>query len=189
MSLVALAGFVLAVVIRPALVRTALVRGARLRIARVRPVGVAVVRAAFLGVAHAPLVWAALIIAAGPGAPAAHAAMPAHASQRATSRTQVSAAERSGGRRAESPDVVEARALFRRNLDAIRHHDRAAYLACYWHSEQLARTGPTGPTSGFDALARSVADNQWPDVFEASDLRVTPVRDGLVYGTYRYRVR
>jgi len=96
----------------------------------------------------------------------------------------------SGPRRtAESSDVAAARALFRRNLDAIRHHDREQYLACYWHSDLLARTGPTGPTASFDSLARSMADNQWPEVFEATDLRLTPVADGLVYGTYRYRVR
>src|SRR5206468_9957929 len=29
----------------------------------------------------------------------------------------------------------------------------------------------------------------WPDAFEGLDLRLTPIRDGLVYGTYRYRVR
>jgi imidazolonepropionase-like amidohydrolase len=85
-------------------------------------------------------------------------------------------------------DVEAARALFRRNLDAIRRHDRTAYLACYWHSERLARTGPTGFIATFDSLERAT-DDEWPEVFEASDLRVTPVQDGLVYGTYRYRVR
>src|SRR5262245_47806253 len=87
-----------------------------------------------------------------------------------------------------SADLDAARALFRRNLDAIRHHDRAAYLACYWHSERLARTGPTGFIASFDSLERAT-DEQWPEVFEAMDLRVTPVQDGVVYGTYRYRVR
>ena len=85
-------------------------------------------------------------------------------------------------------DLEAARALFQRNLDAIRRHDRAAYLACYWHSERLARTGPTGFIASFDSLERST-DDQWPEVFEAGDLRVTPVQDGVVYGTYRYRVR
>jgi imidazolonepropionase-like amidohydrolase len=85
-------------------------------------------------------------------------------------------------------DLEAARALFRRNLEAIRHHDRAAYLECYWHSDRLARTGPTGFIASFDSLERAT-DDQWPEVFEASDLRVTPVEDGVVYGTYRYRVR
>jgi imidazolonepropionase-like amidohydrolase len=87
------------------------------------------------------------------------------------------------------PDLEAARALFRRNLDAIRRHDRAAYLECYWHSDRMARTGPAGFIASYDSLERSVADNQWPEVFEVSDLRVTPLQDGVVYGTYRYRVR
>ena len=87
-----------------------------------------------------------------------------------------------------SGDVAEARALFQRNLDAIRHRDREAYLACYLRSPGLARTGFTGFTLSYDSLAAS-AGTGWPDVFEASDLRLTPVQDGLVYGTYRYRVR
>ena len=84
--------------------------------------------------------------------------------------------------------MVAARRLFEANLDAIRHRDRAAYLACYLHSEGLARTGSTGFVLGYDSLAAS-AGSGWPDRFEALDLRLTPVRDGVVYGTYRYRVR
>ena len=90
---------------------------------------------------------------------------------------------------APSADLEAARALFRRNLDAIRRHDRPAYLECYWRSDRMARTGPTGFIASYDSLVGSVADNQWPEVFEASDLRVTPLQDGVVYGTYRYRVR
>jgi imidazolonepropionase-like amidohydrolase len=89
---------------------------------------------------------------------------------------------------AEAPDVVEARRLFHRNLDAIAHKDRAAYLGCYLHSEALARTGPTGAELGFGGLEKS-AGEAWPDTFEALDLRLVPVRPGVVYGTYRYRVR
>ena len=85
-------------------------------------------------------------------------------------------------------DVAQARALFQRNLDAIRHRDRPKYLECYLHSPGLARTGFTGFTLSYDSLAAS-AGSGWPDVFEASDLRLTPVQDGVVYGTYRYRVR
>src|SRR5262245_46277382 len=88
----------------------------------------------------------------------------------------------------ESADVVAAREVFLRNLDAIRHRDRDAYLACYLHSPGLARTGPGGFELGYDSLAAS-AGSGWPDHFEALDLRLTPVQPGVVYGTYRYRVR
>jgi imidazolonepropionase-like amidohydrolase len=85
-------------------------------------------------------------------------------------------------------DLAQARALFQRNLDAIRHRDRAAYLACYLHAPTLARTGFTGFTLSYDSLA-ATAGSGWPDGFEASDLRLTKVAAGVVYGTYRYRVR
>lgn len=88
----------------------------------------------------------------------------------------------------EPADVVEARALFRRNLEAIAHRDRQAYLACYLRSDTLARTGPTGADLGFAGLEKSAGD-AWPDTFEALDLRLVSVRAGVVYGTYRYRVR
>ena len=81
-------------------------------------------------------------------------------------------------------DVAQARALFERNLDAIRRRDRAAYLECYLRSPGLARTGFTGFTLSYDSLAAS-AGSGWPDVFEASELRLARVRDGVVYGTYR----
>src|SRR5262245_13465974 len=86
-------------------------------------------------------------------------------------------------------DLDEARTLFLRNLDAIRRKDRVAYLACYWQSDRLARTGPTGFIASYDSLERSAANNTWPEVFEASEIRVTPLEDGTIYGTYRYRVR
>ena len=78
--------------------------------------------------------------------------------------------------------------MFEANLDAIRRRDRDAYLACYLRSPGLARTGPTGFSLGYAALDSS-AGTGWPDHFEALDLRLTPVRAGVVYGTYRYRVR
>src|SRR5580765_1608932 len=84
---------------------------------------------------------------------------------------------------APTPDLAAARAVFTANLDAIRRRDRDAYLACYLHSEGLARTGPTGFSLGFDDLAKS-AGEAWPNVFDASDLRLTPVRDDVIYGTY-----
>ncbi len=78
--------------------------------------------------------------------------------------------------------------MFESNLDAIRGRDRDAYLACYLRSEGLARTGPTGIAFGYAALDSS-AGQGWPDGFEALDLRLAPIRPGMVYGTYRYRVR
>ncbi len=89
---------------------------------------------------------------------------------------------------AEPPDVAAARALFQLNLDAIAHRDRAAYLSCYLNAPTLARTGPAGFDLGYAGLEKD-AGEAWPDTFEALDLRLVPVRDGVVYGTYRYRVR
>ncbi len=89
---------------------------------------------------------------------------------------------------AAGADLAAARRVFAANLDAIRRRDRDAYLACYLRSEGLARTGPTGIAFGYAALDSS-AGRGWPDHFEALDLRLTPVRPGVVYGTYRYRVR
>src|SRR5262245_55590927 len=85
-------------------------------------------------------------------------------------------------------DVAAARALFEKTLDAIRARDRQAYLACYLHAETLARTGAEGAQLGYDSLAKESGDD-WPDVFEGIDLNLVPIRPGLVYGTYRYRVR
>lgn len=93
----------------------------------------------------------------------------------------------SGARGARS-DIAAARRVFESNLDAIRRRDRIAYLACYLRSEGLARTGPGGIAFGYAALDSS-AGTGWPDHFEALDLRLAPVRPGMVYGTYRYRVR
>ena len=33
------------------------------------------------------------------------------------------------------------------------------------------------------------AGAQWPDLIEANDIHLTPLQPGIVYGTYRYRVR
>lgn len=85
-------------------------------------------------------------------------------------------------------DVAAARALFEKNLQAIRDKDREAYLACYLESDGLARTGPAGFELGYAGLA-ATAGQGWPDHIEAEDIRLTPVRPGVVYGTYRYRVR
>jgi imidazolonepropionase-like amidohydrolase len=85
-------------------------------------------------------------------------------------------------------DVAAARALFEKNLQAIRDQDRDAYLSCYLESERLARTGPQGFQLGYEGLA-ATAGQGWPDHIAAEDVRLTPIRPGLVYGTYRYRVR
>jgi imidazolonepropionase-like amidohydrolase len=85
-------------------------------------------------------------------------------------------------------DLAAARRVFQANLDAIRRRDRDAYLACYLNAPTLARTGSQGFTLSYDSLAASTGSG-WPDLFEGLDLRVTPVQPGLVYGTYRYRVR
>ncbi len=85
-------------------------------------------------------------------------------------------------------DLAAARAVFEKNLQAIRDRNRDAYLSCYLDSERLARTGPEGFELGYSGLAAS-AGKGWPDHIEADDIHLTPVRPGMVYGTYRYRVR
>ncbi len=92
------------------------------------------------------------------------------------------------GKSGSGDDLSAARSLFQANLDAIQRKDRDAYLACYLDSGTLARTGPEGIRLGFESLADETG-SAWPDVFEGRDLDLVPVRSGLVYGTYRYRVR
>ncbi|HET6277644.1 MAG TPA: hypothetical protein VFG08_02575, partial [Candidatus Polarisedimenticolia bacterium] len=58
-----------------------------------------------------------------------------------------------------SADLRAARDLFEANLDAIRRRDRDAYLATYLDSEQLARTGPEGPSLGFASHAQQAGDD------------------------------
>jgi imidazolonepropionase-like amidohydrolase len=89
---------------------------------------------------------------------------------------------------APADDITAARALFDSNVNAIRQRNREAYLACYLHSEGLVRGGPEGFSVGFDSFAKGIGAN-WPDLIEANDIHLTPLRPGLVYGTYRYRVR
>lgn len=85
-------------------------------------------------------------------------------------------------------DIDAARAVFERNLASIEARDKDAYLSTYLQSPTLARTGPTGFSLGYDDLAAG-AGSGWPDTFEGRDLRLVQVRPGVVYGTYRYRVR
>src|SRR3954447_5009474 len=88
----------------------------------------------------------------------------------------------------EAAGIAAARAVFEKNLQAIRDRDKAAYLSCYLDSESLARTGFEGPQLGYKGLAAG-AGQGWPDHIDADDVHLTVVRPGLVYGTYRYRVR
>jgi imidazolonepropionase-like amidohydrolase len=88
----------------------------------------------------------------------------------------------------KSGDLAAARALFEKNLQAIRDKNRDAYLSCYLDSERLARTGPEGSELGYTGLA-ALAGKGWPDHIAADDIHLTPVQPGIVYGTYRYRVR
>ncbi len=88
-------------------------------------------------------------------------------------------------------DTSAAREVFEKNLQSIRDKDREAYLSCYLESDGLVRTGPDGFQLGYSGpqgLA-ATAGEAWPDHIAADDLRLTPVRPGVVYGTYRYRVR
>lgn len=84
-------------------------------------------------------------------------------------------------------DSVAALSLFKENIDAIHKRDRARYLATYLQAPTLARNGPTGLQLGYeDWSARR--DTTWPDTLRATNLRVTPLRLGVVYGTYCYTV-
>src|SRR5437764_1326809 len=88
---------------------------------------------------------------------------------------------------AQTSDVAAARKVFEGNLDAIRQKDRDKYLSYYFHSESLVRGGPTGFITGWQDFNN--ARGPFPEEFEADDIHLTPLRPGLVYGTYRYRVR
>ncbi len=90
---------------------------------------------------------------------------------------------------AEAEDLEAARRLFEANLRAIAARDREAYLGCYWQSERLVRSGAGGLALGFESHAAQARESPWPDAFDARDLELAWLRPGLVYGTYRYRVR
>jgi imidazolonepropionase-like amidohydrolase len=85
-------------------------------------------------------------------------------------------------------DLAAARAVFEANLQAIRDRDGRSYLACYLDSTNLPRTGPDGFELGRAGLAAGIG-KAWPDHIDASDLQLVALKPGLVYGTYRYRVR
>ncbi|MBI4543067.1 MAG: amidohydrolase family protein, partial [Gemmatimonadetes bacterium] len=85
------------------------------------------------------------------------------------------------------PDTAEARALFEANIDAIHRRDRARYLSYYLDAATFARNGPDGLELGYAPFAAQ-RDATWPDSLIATDLRLVPIRPGVVYGQYRYRV-
>ena len=89
--------------------------------------------------------------------------------------------------RAARSETAEARAVFEANIDAIHRRDRARYLALYLDSPSLALNGPGGLALGYAPFAAQ-RDTTWPDSLIATDLRLVPVRPGVVYGQYRYRV-
>jgi hypothetical protein len=84
-------------------------------------------------------------------------------------------------------DSIEALRLFEENIDAIHKRDRGRYLATYLHSNTLARNGPSGLDLGYDNWSAR-RDSTWPDTLIARNLRVLPIRPGVVYGTYCYTV-
>lgn len=88
---------------------------------------------------------------------------------------------------AQTADTTEARRVFEANIAAIHRRDRAAYLALYLDAPTFARNGPGGLQLGYAPLAAS-RDTTWPDSLIATDLRLVPLRPGVVYGHYRYRV-
>jgi imidazolonepropionase-like amidohydrolase len=88
----------------------------------------------------------------------------------------------------EPSDLRNARATFDANIAAIRERSREKYLSLYLQSDKLVRMGPSGFVTGYESFAKG-AGSGWPDTIEATDIRLTPIRPGIVYGSYRYRVR
>jgi len=88
-------------------------------------------------------------------------------------------------------DLAAARALFERNLAAIQRRDREGYLACYRADSSLARVAHDGVRLGFEGLAGGTpasGSTDWPDTLIARDLRLAWIGEGIVFGSYRYRV-
>lgn len=77
--------------------------------------------------------------------------------------------------------------MFEANIDAIHKRNRAAYLATYAHTATLARNGPGGLELGYEGWSAR-RDSTWPDTLIARNLKVVPVKPGVVYGTYCYTV-
>lgn len=88
---------------------------------------------------------------------------------------------------AMASDSIAALRLFEANIDAIHKRDRARYLATYLQTSHLARNGPAGLELGYENWSAR-RDTTWPDTLRATNLRVIPIRPGVVYGTYCYMV-
>jgi imidazolonepropionase-like amidohydrolase len=114
-------------------------------------------------------------------------ALPAPAAASAAG-THGAATHADASEESEQAEVAAARKVFAANLSAIRERNGDAYLACYLDSERLVRSGPEGFELGRAGLAAGIG-KAWPDHIDASDVRLTQLAPGLVYGTYRYRVR
>lgn len=84
-------------------------------------------------------------------------------------------------------DTTEARRFFEANIDAIHKRNREAYLQTYLHSPTLARNGPAGLELGYEGWGAR-RDSTWPDTLVARNLRIVPIKAGIVYGTYCYTV-
>lgn len=87
----------------------------------------------------------------------------------------------------DTSELRAARAVFEENLSAIRNRDRAGYLRTYLDTPSFAVSTSDGLLRGFDRFAKQEAS--WPDSIDASDIELVQVRPGVVYATYRYRVR
>ena len=83
-------------------------------------------------------------------------------------------------------DSLAALAAFRSNIDAIQKRDRARYLEPYLRSPLLTLAGVGGVEFGYESFVEGV-DDTWPDTLVATHFSLTPLADGVAYGTYRYR--
>ena len=89
----------------------------------------------------------------------------------------------------DNPDIHAARSVFEQNIGAIRQRDRDRYLSYYLHDRRgsCAADPPASlPASTISRRQRALAG---PTPIEATDIHLTSLAAGLVYGTYRYRVR
>jgi imidazolonepropionase-like amidohydrolase len=144
------------------------------------------------------LPFATLCLAGTGGGPAvasspAASAMPAAAAPTAPASPPPAATHAvDAGDAGTAADLAAARALFETNIRAIHQRNRAAYLACYDDPARVPVGGAEGLQVGGLVATRASgasADDNWPDNLEAMDLHLAAVRPGLVYGTYRFRVR
>jgi hypothetical protein len=88
-------------------------------------------------------------------------------------------------------DLLGARAIFDKNIQAIQQKDKEAYLSTYRNDERLVRDGAEGVLLGYGSFAADVpatGSDDWPEKLIADDAAVQWVSPGVVYGTYRYRV-